>query len=131
MFNFDEHPLIRNEDSLLDKTLRIEMDNPIFRKLQDAIGHPGGLKDWFGMVEHVIPTVYAFGEHSDVLCTRSSGDFLCDQHHRLLFKILDTSKDPNIRTNVVIALGDVAVSFRNGIVENSKDLYEVLSDGVW
>ena len=63
--------------------------------------------------------------------TRSSSEFLSDQHHRLLFMILDTSKDPNIRSNIVIALGDVAVSFRNVIVENSKDLYKVLSDGVW
>ena len=63
--------------------------------------------------------------------TRSSSEFLCDQHPRLLFKILDTSKDPNIRTNVVITLGDDAVSFRNIIGENSKDLYKVLSDGVW
>ena len=106
MFDLDEHPLIRNKDSLLDKPLRIKMDNPIFRKLQDAIGHPGGLKDWFGMVEDVITTVYALGEHPDALCPSK---FLCDQHHRLLFKILDPSKDPNIRSNIVIALGDVAV----------------------
>ena len=107
------------------------MDNPIFRKLQDVIGHPGGLKDWFGVVEDVIPTVYAFGKHPDGLCTRSSSDFLCDQHHRLLFKILDTSKDPNIRSNIVTALGDVAVSFSNIMGENSKDLYNSLSDGIW
>ena len=61
----------------------------------------------------------------------ATSKFLCDQHHRLLFKILDPSKDPNIRNNIVIALGDVVISFRNVIVENSKDLYKVLSDGVW
>ena len=52
----------------------------------------------------------------------------CDQHHRLLFKILETSKDPNIRSNIVIALGDVAVSFSSIIDENSHELYKGLSD---
>ena len=130
MFDLDEHPLIRNKGLLLDRTLRItsKMDNPISLKLQDSIEHPGGSKDWFGMAEHVITTVCALGEHQDALCPSK---FLCDQHHRLLFKILDPSKDPNIRSNIVIALGDVVISFRNVVVENSKDLYKVLSDGVW
>ena len=44
------------------------MDNPIFRKLQDAIGHPGESKVWFGMAKHVIDTNYALGEHPDALC---------------------------------------------------------------
>jgi len=46
-----------------------------------------------------------------------------------LFKILETSKDPNIRSNIVIALGDVAVSFSNIVDENSNELYKGLSDG--
>jgi condensin complex subunit 1 len=45
-----------------------------------------------------------------------------------LFKILETSKDANIRSNIVIALGDVAVSFSNIIDENSNELYKGLSD---
>ncbi|KAK2461131.1 hypothetical protein APHAL10511_006658 [Amanita phalloides] len=299
--------------SLLDKTLRIEMDNPIFRKLHEAIEQPCRSREWFGLAEQIINTVYALGEHPDVFCndlikkltvkafTRrqksvpprtqdeenvqdkdpdameedepeepsqaenltqgsSAGDdkdfgdalelsqllfvvghvaikhivylelverelkrqkdekqiaekragpnkgmkdkmaeeldqvagnaedeigdrisgikevellygpesllsiygpiivhicgsphkfknrtlraaatlafskFLCvssqfcDQHHRLLFKILETSKDPIIRSNVVIALGDVAVSFSNIIDENSNELYKGLSD---
>lgn len=52
----------------------------------------------------------------------------CDAHHRLLFKILETSKDLNIRANIVIALGDVAVSFSSIIDENSAELYKGLSD---
>ncbi|PFH48881.1 hypothetical protein AMATHDRAFT_64397 [Amanita thiersii Skay4041] len=62
---------------------------------------------------------------SKFLCVSSQ---FCDQHHRLLFKILETSKDPNIRSNIVIALGDVAVSFSNIIDENSNELYKGLSD---
>ncbi|KII87644.1 hypothetical protein PLICRDRAFT_643063 [Plicaturopsis crispa FD-325 SS-3] len=300
--------------SLLDKTLRIEMENPIFHKLQDAVQVPTRSKDWFGMAEQAINTIYALGEHPDVLCneiiknltrrafrkrakvdhpkpdekdadamdedhpadvtqsqagsedvtmqdghaqddadvgdafelsqllfvvghvaikhivflelverewkrqkdektaadkaaigennpaqaakdgeeldqvagnaedeigdriagvretellygpesllalygpiivhvcgsphkfknrtlraaaTLSFSKFLCvssqfcDQHHRLLFKILETSKDANIRSNIVIALGDVAVSFSNIIDENSNELYKGLSD---
>jgi condensin complex subunit 1 len=45
-----------------------------------------------------------------------------------LFKILETSKDANIRSNIVIALGDVAVSFSTIIDENSNELYKGLSD---
>ncbi len=63
---------------------------------------------------------------SKFLCV--SGKF-CDEHHRLLFKILETSKDPNIRSNIVIALGDVAVSFSSIVDENSNELYKGLSDG--
>ncbi|KAH7930002.1 hypothetical protein BV22DRAFT_1028970 [Leucogyrophana mollusca] len=56
--------------SLLDKTLRIEMDNPIFRKLQEAIEHPCRSKDWFGMAEQAVNTIYALGEHPDELCNK-------------------------------------------------------------
>ncbi|EMD38787.1 hypothetical protein CERSUDRAFT_133306 [Gelatoporia subvermispora B] len=62
---------------------------------------------------------------SKFLCVSSQ---FCDQHHHLLFKILETSKDPSIRSNIVIALGDVAVSFSNIIDENSNELYKGLSD---
>jgi condensin complex subunit 1 len=54
--------------SLLDKTLRIEMDNQIFRKLQTAMENPCRTKEWFGLAEQVINTVYALGEHPDNFC---------------------------------------------------------------
>ncbi|KAF4564796.1 Condensin complex subunit [Pleurotus pulmonarius] len=62
---------------------------------------------------------------SKFLCVSSQ---FCDQHHRLLFKILEISKDADIRSNIVIALGDVAVSFSSIIDENSNELYKGLSD---
>lgn len=62
---------------------------------------------------------------SKLLCVSSQ---FCDQHHRLLFKVLETSNDPNIRSNIVIALGDVAVSFSNIFDENSDALYKGLAD---
>lgn len=54
--------------SLLDKSLRIEMENPIFKKLQEAVEHPCRSKEWFGMAEQSINTIYALGEHPDALC---------------------------------------------------------------
>ncbi|KAI0354000.1 hypothetical protein OH77DRAFT_570986 [Trametes cingulata] len=54
--------------SLLDKTLRIDMENPLFRKLQDAIERPCRTKEWFPMAEQAINTVYALGERPDILC---------------------------------------------------------------
>ncbi|KAI0320936.1 non-SMC mitotic condensation complex subunit 1-domain-containing protein [Amylostereum chailletii] len=62
---------------------------------------------------------------SKFLCVSSR---FCDENHMLLFKILETSKDPNIRSNIVIALGDVAVSFSTIVDENSSELYRGLSD---
>ncbi|KZT37014.1 hypothetical protein SISSUDRAFT_988305 [Sistotremastrum suecicum HHB10207 ss-3] len=62
---------------------------------------------------------------SKFLCVSSQ---FCDEHHRLLFKILETSRDPDIRSNVVIALGDIAVCFSTIIDENSNELYKGLSD---
>lgn len=59
------------------------------------------------------------------LCVSSQ---FCEAHHALLFKILETSRDPNVRANAVIALGDVAVSFGTIVDENSAELYKGLSD---
>ena len=41
---------------------------------------------------------------------------------------MKTSKDPNIRSNIVIALGDVAVCFSSIFDDNSNELYKGLSD---
>ncbi len=62
---------------------------------------------------------------SKFLCISSQ---FCDANHHLLFRILETSRDGNIRSNIAIALGDVAVSFSTIIDENSDELYRGLSD---
>ncbi|PIL36517.1 hypothetical protein GSI_00206 [Ganoderma sinense ZZ0214-1] len=62
---------------------------------------------------------------SKFLCVSSS---FCDNHHRLLFKVLETSKDAAIRSNIVIALGDIAVSFSRIIDESNDELYKGLRD---
>jgi condensin complex subunit 1 len=52
----------------------------------------------------------------------------CESNLLLLLKMLETSRDPNIRSNIVIALGDIAVCFSTLIDENSDRLYKGLSD---
>jgi len=60
------------------------------------------------------------------LCVSSK---FCEDHHRLLFVLLDKNKKaPNVRSNIVIALGDIAVSFSNILDENHDILYRGLSD---
>ena len=52
----------------------------------------------------------------------------CERNLLLLLRMLETSRDPNIRSNIVIALGDIAVCFSTLIDENSDRLYKGLSD---
>jgi len=48
--------------SVLDKSVRIEMDSPVFRKLQEAIVYPCRSCEWFALAEQAINTVYALGD---------------------------------------------------------------------
>jgi len=59
------------------------------------------------------------------LCISSQ---FCDKNHGLLFQLLKKSRDANIRGNIVIALGDLAVCFGSVIDENTAELYRGLSD---
>ena len=52
----------------------------------------------------------------------------CEKNLPLLITILERSRDPITRSNVVIALGDMAVCFNNLIDENTDFLYRRLSD---
>jgi condensin complex subunit 1 len=56
-----------------------------------------------------------------------SSDF-CESNLQLLFTILEKSKNPTIRSNLVIALGDLAVCFSTLIDENISFLYNRLAD---
>jgi condensin complex subunit 1 len=53
--------------SLLDKSVRLDMDSPVFRKLQEAIEHPCRSREWFALAEQAINTVYALGDQPEVL----------------------------------------------------------------
>jgi condensin complex subunit 1 len=68
MLIMNRSSLTSGPGSLLDKTLRIEMENQIFRKLQEAVEHPCRSREWFGLAEQVVNTVYALGEHPDIFC---------------------------------------------------------------
>jgi condensin complex subunit 1 len=52
----------------------------------------------------------------------------CEQNLPLLITILERSRDPITRSNVVIALGDMAVCFNHLIDENTDFLYRRLND---
>jgi condensin complex subunit 1 len=52
----------------------------------------------------------------------------CESNLPLLITILERSKDPITRSNVVIALGDMAVCFNHLIDENTDFLYRRLND---
>jgi condensin complex subunit 1 len=52
----------------------------------------------------------------------------CEQNLPLLITIMERSKDPVIRSNAVIALGDMAVCFNHLIDENTDFLYRRLND---
>lgn len=54
--------------SLQDNTVRYPMDTQIFTKLEKAVERPCRQRDWFGLAEQAINTVYALGEHPDVWC---------------------------------------------------------------
>lgn len=56
-----------------------------------------------------------------------SSDY-CEKNLQLLFTILEKSKDATIRSNIVIALGDMAVCFSTLIDDNITFLYNRLSD---
>ena len=53
--------------SLLDKSVRLDMDSPVFRKLQEAIEHACRSREWFALAEQVINTVYALGDRPELL----------------------------------------------------------------
>lgn len=53
----------------------------------------------------------------------------CESNLGLLLTILERSKDAVVRSNLVVALGDMAVCFNHLIDENTDFLYRRLSDG--
>jgi len=53
----------------------------------------------------------------------------CERNLGLLLTILERSKDAVVRSNLVVALGDMAVCFNHLIDENTDFLYRRLNDG--
>lgn len=82
----------------------------------------------------VVYVLWPQDETLQTAATLSLGKFMCvsaefcDQHLMLLFKILEKSKSPAIRSNIIIALGDIAVCFATIMDQNSDGLYRGLGD---
>jgi condensin complex subunit 1 len=53
----------------------------------------------------------------------------CESNLGLLLTILERSQDAVVRSNLVVALGDMAVCFNNLIDENTDFLFNRLRDG--
>lgn len=77
------------------------------------------------MFKHSVLRTSAALSLSKLMCISSK---FCEENLLLLLRMLETSRDPNIRSNIVIALGDIAVCFSTLIDENSDRLYKGLSD---
>jgi condensin complex subunit 1 len=71
------------------------MENPIFRRLQDAVEHPCRSKDWFGLAEQAINTIYALGEHPDILCNDLIKNLTVRAFSRRPSNEADPAKDPD------------------------------------
>lgn len=52
----------------------------------------------------------------------------CEENLPLFITIMERSPDPNIRSNCVLGLGDMAVCFNNLVDENTDFLYQRLTD---
>ncbi|CDZ96307.1 mitotic chromosome condensation-related protein [Phaffia rhodozyma] len=104
-----EHEILYGEDSLL------AVYGPL---ISDVCANPGRYRD----SSLQTPAVLAL---SKLMCVSSQ---FCETQLPLLFRVFETTSDPIIRSNIVIALGDIAVCFSNMIDENSDRLYLGLSD---
>ena len=82
----------------------MEMENPVFKKLQDAIEHPCRSKEWFGMAEQAINTICALGNHPDELCNEiikklSRRAFTCKPQPPAPDAPVDEERDPEAMVN--------------------------------
>ncbi|KAH9970207.1 hypothetical protein BGW80DRAFT_1254089 [Lactifluus volemus] len=115
---------------------RQKQEKELAEKLARGTGNDGASKDEEELDQVAGNAEYEIGDRSNAtlraVATLSFSRFLCvssqicDANHPLLFPILETSRDPNIRSNIAIALGDVAVSFSTIVLENSDELFDLI-----
>ncbi|KAK6885151.1 Condensin complex subunit 1 [Candida tropicalis] len=70
-------------------------------------------------------------QRSAVLCLvklMCVSSIYCEENLPLLLQIMENSKDPIIRCNCVLGLGDMAVCFNNIVDENTDSIYRRLTD---
>eukprot|EP00514_Thraustochytrium_sp_LLF1b_P011965 CAMPEP_0184551660 /NCGR_PEP_ID=MMETSP0199_2-20130426/26089_1 /TAXON_ID=1112570 /ORGANISM="Thraustochytrium sp., Strain LLF1b" /LENGTH=1348 /DNA_ID=CAMNT_0026946923 /DNA_START=146 /DNA_END=4192 /DNA_ORIENTATION=+ len=79
---------------------------------------------------HVVPPSRELMESAALalckMCCISNS--LCERYLRLLLTVLRDSQDPNVRSNIMIALGDLAVRFPNTIEPFTSQVYRRLRD---
>ncbi|KAI8073076.1 non-SMC mitotic condensation complex subunit 1-domain-containing protein [Gongronella butleri] len=116
------------EDDIGDAILRIREHEILFS--------PHALLAKFGpMLTEICARNRVYSDRTlQAMATLSLGKFMCvssefcERHLRLLLTILEKSKDATIRSNIVIALGDMAVCFSTLIDDNISFLYNRLGD---
>ncbi|KAI9306089.1 non-SMC mitotic condensation complex subunit 1-domain-containing protein [Cunninghamella echinulata] len=116
------------EDDIGDEILRIREREILFS--------PKSLLARFGpLITEVCARNKVYMDRTlQVMATLALGKFMCvssefcERHLQLLLTILEKSKDPTIRSNIVIALGDMAVCFNTLIDDNISFLYNRLAD---
>ncbi|CAO3624953.1 unnamed protein product [Cunninghamella blakesleeana] len=116
------------EDDIGDAILRIREREILFS--------PKSLLARFGpLITEVCARNKVYTDRTlQIMATLALGKFMCvssefcERHLQLLLTILEKSKDPTIRSNIVIALGDMAVCFNTLIDDNISFLYNRLGD---
>ncbi|ORX60492.1 hypothetical protein DM01DRAFT_1300277 [Hesseltinella vesiculosa] len=116
------------EDDIGDAILRI--------REQEILFSPQSLLAKFGpLLTEICARNKVYSDRTlQAMATLSLGKFMCvssefcERHLRLLLTILEKSKDATIRSNIVIAMGDMSVCFSTLIDDNISFLYNRLGD---
>ncbi|KAJ3223014.1 Condensin complex subunit, partial [Clydaea vesicula] len=96
----------------------------IIREKEILFGENSLLAVFGPLIDETLQTIATL-TLSKFMCISSE---FCENNLRLLFTILEKCQDPITRSNLVIGLGDLAVSFNNLIDENIHYIYGRLSD---
>lgn len=100
-----------------------------------VLGEESSLGLWSKLVVHVVTEQSTYtddGVHRAASLALAklmmiNADF-CDQHLTLLFNILENSPNPVMRTNLVVAVGDLVVRFPNLLYSWTEKIYARLQD---
>ncbi|KAI9263006.1 non-SMC mitotic condensation complex subunit 1-domain-containing protein [Helicostylum pulchrum] len=111
------------EDDIGDAMIRIREREILFGQ-NSLLGRFGPLLTEV-CARNKVYTVTATLALAKFMCVSSE---YCERNLQLLFTILEKSTDATIRSNIVIALGDMAVCFSTLIDDNITFLYNRLSD---
>ncbi|XP_077510850.1 CAP-D2 condensin subunit [Amblyomma americanum] len=100
-----------------------------------VLGEESSLGAWSKLVVHVVTEQSTYTDDGVrkvaslalAKLMMVNADF-CDKHLTLLFNILENSPDPVMRTNLVVAVGDLVVRFPNHLYNWTEKIYARLQD---